>query len=267
MVHSCTLVGGCRDWFLMCAPYCTLGRPRFGLRMLLALSAYCIFPSWLHASLPRNYNWLFSLMSTSCLSLRPPAAMTDGWFLPVQAVSSAGLCNTFLEHHDHTFLLGACWRRLLWACVRLPSSWRGQPSAAAPEAGWTLCWGGWLSWGLLCSTCGLAIWCQGWSASSVGETTPVTWSAQIENQGLCTLQEDGNDDDGPVYLDLCGEAARVTLPISLCLVLFHRLSDQLQFNLSSRKLLLTQIIWKTSGLFPTSLLCQKSQRRLFYSSC
>ena len=36
----------------------------------------------------------------------------------------------------------------------------------------------------------------------------------IENQGLCTVQEVGND-DGPVYLDLCGEAERVTLPYSL----------------------------------------------------
>ena len=35
-----------------------------------------------------------------------------------------------------------------------------------------------------------------------------------ENPGLCTQQEGGND-DGPVYLDLCGEAERVTLPYSL----------------------------------------------------
>ena len=37
---------------------------------------------------------------------------------------------------------------------------------------------------------------------------------QIENPGLCTVQEGGND-DGPAYLDLCGEVARVTLPYSL----------------------------------------------------
>ena len=36
----------------------------------------------------------------------------------------------------------------------------------------------------------------------------------IENPGLCALQEGGNA-DGPVYLDLCGEAERVTLPHSL----------------------------------------------------
>ena len=33
----------------------------------------------------------------------------------------------------------------------------------------------------------------------------------IENPGLCTVQEGGND-DGPVYLDLRREAERVTLP-------------------------------------------------------
>ena len=36
----------------------------------------------------------------------------------------------------------------------------------------------------------------------------------IENPGLGTVQEGGND-DGSVYLDLCGEAKRVTLPYSL----------------------------------------------------
>ena len=78
MVNCCMLVGGFRDWFLMFTPYCTLDRRRFGLRMrgmLLTLSASCTFPLQLHASLPL---WLFSLMSTSCLGMRPPAAMTDG---------------------------------------------------------------------------------------------------------------------------------------------------------------------------------------------
>ena len=60
-------------------------------------------------------------MGASCLGLRPPAAMTGGWFPPVQAVSSAGLCNPFLEHRERAFLLGARWRRLFWACERLPS--------------------------------------------------------------------------------------------------------------------------------------------------
>ena len=44
--------------------------------MLLALSVPCDFPLWLHASLPQTYNWLFSLVSTSCLGLKPPVAMT-----------------------------------------------------------------------------------------------------------------------------------------------------------------------------------------------
>ena len=35
-----------------------------------------------------------------------------------------------------------------------------------------------------------------------------------ENQGLCTVQEDGND-DGYVHLDLCIEAELVNLPYSL----------------------------------------------------
>ena len=98
MVNSCMLVGGCRDRFLMLTPYCTLDRWRFGMRMvgmLLTLSASCVFPLQLYASLPQIHNWLFSLMSASCLGLRPPAAMTDSWFPPVQAVSSADLCNAF----------------------------------------------------------------------------------------------------------------------------------------------------------------------------
>ena len=127
--------------------------------------------------MPRTYNRLFSLMGANSLDLRLPAAMANGRFPPVQAVSSAVLCNAFLEHFDRSFLLGACWRRLLWACVRLPSLWHCQPSAAAPEARWTLWRAGWFSWGLLRSTRGLAIWCQGWSAGSVSETAPVAWSA------------------------------------------------------------------------------------------
>ena len=129
-------------------------------------------------------------MSANCFSLRPSAAMTDGQFLPLQAVSSAGLCNTFLECYDLDFLLGAHWRRLLWEWVCVPLLWCGQPSATAPEARWTICWAGWLSWGLLCLTSSLAIWCQRWSASSVCETE-VAWSALLENPGLCTIQVGG----------------------------------------------------------------------------
>ena len=160
-------------------PSCSLGRWRFELRMiglLLALSTSCVFPLQLHASLPQTYKWIFS-MNANCLSLRPPVAKTDGWFPPAQAVFSADLCITFLEHHNHTFLLVAHWRRLLFACLCLPSMWCGQQSAAAPEARWTLYWVGWLSWGLLHLTSGLAIWCQGCCVSSIGETAPVAWSA------------------------------------------------------------------------------------------
>ena len=74
MVNSCLLIGGCRDWFLMCTPYRTLDRRRFGMRMvgmLCPLSSSCGFPLRLYASLPQTHNWLFSLMSASCLGLRP----------------------------------------------------------------------------------------------------------------------------------------------------------------------------------------------------
>ena len=121
MVSSCMLVGGCRVRFLMRKLYCTFNRRSFGLKMigmLHALSASCVFPLQLCASLFQTYDWLFSLMSANCIGLKPPAAMTGGWFLPVQAVSSAGLCNAFLEHHDGAFLLGAHWRRLLWMFQR-----------------------------------------------------------------------------------------------------------------------------------------------------
>ena len=36
----------------------------------------------------------------------------------------------------------------------------------------------------------------------------------VENPGLCTIQEGGND-DGSAYLDLCGKAEQMTLPHSL----------------------------------------------------
>ena len=97
-------------------------------RMLLALCPSCVFPLRLHTSLPQTYDWLFSLMSASCLGLRPPAAMTDGWLPSLLAVSSAGLCNAFLEHYDHAFLLWASWRSPLWVYIWHPSSWSGQPS-------------------------------------------------------------------------------------------------------------------------------------------
>ena len=84
MVNCCTLVGGCRDRFLMQKPCCALDRWRFGMRMIgmmLAFPASCVFSFAASRLSARNYNWLFSLMSASCLGLKPPAAMTDGWFL------------------------------------------------------------------------------------------------------------------------------------------------------------------------------------------
>ena len=147
-------------------------------------------------------------MSASCLGLRPPALMTDGWFPRVQAVSSSGECNAFLERPDHVFLHGARWGRLLCACVCLPSLRRGQPNAAAPEARWTLCWAGWLSWGPLRLTRSLAIWRQGWSPNSVDDLL------SVENSRLCTIREGGND-DGSMYLDLRGEAEWMTMSYPL----------------------------------------------------
>ena len=45
---------------------------------------------------------------------------------------------------------------------------------------------------------------------------PLQWTGllSIENPGLCTVQEGGND-DGPLYLELRGEAERMALPYSL----------------------------------------------------
>ena len=117
VVSSCTLIGGCRVWYLMHRSFYTLDRWRFGLimiGMLLAFSASCIFPLWLHASLPWTYNRLFLLISTDCLSLRPTAAMTHGCFLPVQAVSSAGLVTLLRSTTITLFysVIGACRRRV-----------------------------------------------------------------------------------------------------------------------------------------------------------
>ena len=73
MVSSWVFVGGCTDRFLMCTPYCTLDRRRFGMRMigmLLTLSASCVFPSRLHACLTPTYDWLFTLVSSRSGELR-----------------------------------------------------------------------------------------------------------------------------------------------------------------------------------------------------
>ena len=174
MVNSCMLVGGCNDRFLMHPPYCSLDRQRFWMRMvgmLLALSASCVFLCGFMPLCLELTTGLSSLMNTSCLGLRPPAAMTDGWFPPVQAVCSADPCNAFSQHHDRAFLF--------WTAGEdsFGHVYVFHPCDVVSSARWTLCWAGWLFRELLHSTRGLAIWCQGWSASSVGETAPVAWSA------------------------------------------------------------------------------------------
>ena len=120
----------------------------FGLRMigmLLAFSASSIFPSFASCFCASN-SWLAFLTGKCQLSQSEASCRHDSMLLPpVQAVSSAGLCNTFLEHHYYAFLVGTCWWTLLWACMHLPSLWQGQSNAAVPTAIWTLCWAGWLS--------------------------------------------------------------------------------------------------------------------------
>ena len=49
----------------------------------------------LRLSLFPTYDRPFTLMSTNCPGLRPPAAQTDAGCPPAQAVSSARLCNAF----------------------------------------------------------------------------------------------------------------------------------------------------------------------------
>ena len=78
--------GGCRVWILMQRFYCNLDRQRLGLRMTVRLfhpSSSCVFPLPFYACLSQTYSGPFSLMSANCLGLKPPAAMTDGWFPPV----------------------------------------------------------------------------------------------------------------------------------------------------------------------------------------
>ena len=176
MVNIFVLVGGCRDRFLMRTPYRTLDSRRFGMRrvgMLVALSASCVFPLLLYASLPRTYDWLFSLMSAICLGL----GLLLPWLIAnsrlcklsihlifVALSWSATVSPSFLERtgedcFGHAYVFHPC------ECC--------QPSAAVPEARRTLFWAGCLSWVFLRLTRILAIWCQGWNVSSVGDTAPV----------------------------------------------------------------------------------------------
>ena len=151
MVNSCMLVGGCRDRFLMRTPYRTLDGRRFGMRMvgmLLALSASCIFPLRLHASLPRTSDWLFSLMSAGCLGLGPPAAMKLSLQLIFVTLSwSTMIALSFLELAEedcfgHAYVFHSC-------DVASPA----QPHLKQDRLyAWQAD-----SWGLLRSTRGLAI--------------------------------------------------------------------------------------------------------------
>ena len=154
--------------------------------------------------LPWSYDWLFSLMSATCLDLRLLSAVTvqavssaglcNTVAVTMQAVSSAGLCNTvgvpWLRFPSWSSLkktaLGMCMSSILEIC---------QPGAAAHEARWTACLAGWLSWGLLCLTCSLASWCQGWSAllSTQGHLRMIhqgDWRRYTEEEN----EEDPQDD-------------------------------------------------------------------------
>ena len=59
---------------------CSVDMRSFGLRMTekpFGLSSSCVFPLRLHASIPRTYNSLFSLMSASCLCRRKQAQVVQ----------------------------------------------------------------------------------------------------------------------------------------------------------------------------------------------
>ena len=143
-----------------------------------------------HSMYPSDFiigqNQVYSLIRFGEKQLSPNLTMLVNtvWWVPTLSVrglllpwlvADSRLCKLslqlifvtlFLEHLDRALLPGARWRRLFRAWARLPFLWRGQTSATAPEARWTPYWVGWLSWGLLRSTCGLAIWCWGWSTNS-----------------------------------------------------------------------------------------------------
>ena len=171
------LVGGCTDWFLMCTPYCTLDRWRFWLRdaacsfclLHFSFAASCISASNLHLTFLTDEHQL-SRSETSWLMADSCLCMLFLQLVFIMLSWSSTIVLSFLELAEEDCF----WHAHYWI---LPSLWHGQPSAAAPEARWTLCWASWLSWGLLHLTRGLAIWCQEWSAGSVGKTTPVAWSA------------------------------------------------------------------------------------------
>ena len=126
-VSSCRPVGGCRVQFWIFRPYCTLG---FVQVKALAVDAWkaahsccLVCLSFVASYLSALSMWLafftveiwLAFFIVECQLSR--SAMADGWFLPVHAVSSVGLCIIFLDRGQCAFLFGACWRRLLWACI------------------------------------------------------------------------------------------------------------------------------------------------------
>ena len=132
-------------------------RWRFGLRMvgrLHTLSGCCVFSLWLHACLPWTYVWLF-LTDEYWLSWSEAPCCHHWWLIPAcTSVNSLQLVFVMLSWSSMTmlsfFLLGAYWRRLLWACTYcLPSLQCNQPSTNASEAKWLLCLAGCLSSGFL----------------------------------------------------------------------------------------------------------------------
>ena len=105
MVSSGILAGGCRDQFLMRTPFRALDRSRFGMRMvgiLLALSASCVFPLRLHASLPRTY--MAFLTDERQLSRSEASCCHDGWLIPACA---SCLFSWSLEHFLAAHFLAA----------------------------------------------------------------------------------------------------------------------------------------------------------------
>ena len=157
--------------------------------MLLTLSASCIFPLGLNASLPRTHNWLFSLTSASCLGrgLLLPWLMADSCLckLSLQLIFvtlswSTTIALSFLELAEedcfwHAYVFhpcdaaspaqlhlkqdglcagqAGCLEDFCTHTVTHTSAVLPVTSAAAPEARWTLCWARWLSWGLLYAHC------------------------------------------------------------------------------------------------------------------
>ena len=147
---SCMLFGGCGVRVFMRRPRCTWDWKGHCLRMigkLLAPSASRVCPL-LHYASDSNLQRVF-LTDERQRSRSEASCCHDWWLIPACASCLSFFSWSVSEHHDRGFLLGARRRRLHWACVCLPFLRRGQLSAAAPEARWSICWAGWFSRGLL----------------------------------------------------------------------------------------------------------------------